>query len=196
MGDAHDVGRTWDDSSQSEGPPPLPARTALRRIVAALACVAILAALIAGLHWSARDSLYRGSLSSLGSGVEVTRGGTTAEVKTLQIIELRAGDLVRVSSTGEARLSWAAGGTAELRGGAAIAITEGLRGLRLDAGRVVLRCDTVTVELECNGKRYGVRGAEIRASPEEIEATRGDTEILTANGSRLILRQGEARSWP
>ncbi len=195
MGDPHQDDR---ESEEAPLPPPtsLSARAVLRRSLAAAACVAVLAALVVGLLWSARGSLYRGSLSALAPGVEVTRGGTTAAVKTLQIIELRAGDIVRVSSNGGARLSWAAGGTADLRGGAAVAIGDGPRGLRLDDGQVVIRSEGALFEVERRGRKYSVRGTQIVASPEGIEAARGDIEVLTPEGSRLTLRQGETRSWP
>ena len=93
-------------------------------------------------------------------------------------------------------MSWAAGGEAELRGGSSIAIGEAHRGLRLDRGHVVLRCRDVPIDVERGETHYTVRGAEIRASPNEIESLDGETEILTPSGERRVQKQGESQPWP
>ena len=77
----------------------------------ALGAVAALATLGAMLAYFTSDSPYRGRLAARAAGVELTRNGKTFSLRTLEVVDLRVGDVVRTGPEGSALLGWAAGPT-------------------------------------------------------------------------------------
>jgi hypothetical protein len=183
----------WGSGGVEEGRPAL--RAGKRALAAALA-VSLLFAMVAGLLWWTRNSPYRGRLVARTASVEVTREGRTASLRTLELLELRAGDLVRTPSEGGADFGWASGAEAYLRGGSEVVIGSGPAELELRRGSLrVVPGRAGAVSVIRAGRRYLIRGEEIDLSPEGARAPIGPVEIEWERGTSRI-EPGATRPWP
>ena len=176
--------------------PPSTRRGTARRVLFALGAVAALAALGALLVTWTRDSPYRGRLAARAAGVELTRNGKTFPLRTLEVVDLLAGDQVRTGPEGSALVGWAAGPEALLGGGVEMALLAGPAEVELRSGRMKVTAPAPGVEVVLGGRRYTVRGQQVVVTPERVEAAGGSAEVSVEGRPPLRLEPGRSAPWP
>lgn len=168
----------------------------MRRAAGALSAVAALAILGGLLVFWTRESPYRGRIAARAPGVELTRDGKSLSLRTLEMLDLRAGDVVRTGPEGSALLGWAAGPEAIIGAGTEIKLLSGPTEIELRSGRLRLTAEAAAVALVLSKRRYAVRGREVLVSPEKVEAAGGPAEITPAGAAPLKLEPGASSPWP